>query len=224
MSNKIYGDDDDLVLNTSARIPVCLCIDVSGSMCTCVEELNLGVSDFYKSIRENNAALASCEVSIVTFGSKVEVLEPFSTVDKKKDAIFIPNGKTDMTGGVNKALQLLNKRKDEYKKNGVEYFQPWLVIFTDGTPDDTHSIIAVQDAVRKMESEKKLTVFGVAIGNLVDMDILNKFSKNGALQLKGNNFSEFFEWLGKSVSIVSNSVVGCEPELDMSDIDNWADL
>ncbi len=224
MNKKIYGDDDDLVLNTSARIPVCLCIDVSGSMCTCIEELNQGVKDFYKSIRENNAALAACEISIVTFGSKVEVLENFSTVDKKKDAIFIPNGKTDMTGGVNKSLQLLNKRKDEYKKNGVEYFQPWLVIFTDGTPDDTNSIIAVQNAVRKMESEKKLTVFGVAIGNLVDMEILDKFSKNGALKLKGNNFSEFFEWLGKSVSIVSNSVVGAEPELDMSNLDDWADL
>ncbi len=224
MSKKMYGEEEDLVLNTSARIPVCLCIDTSGSMCTCIEELNLGVKDFYKSIRDSSAALAACEVSIVTFGTKVEVLEKFSTVDKKKDAMFIPNGKTDMTGGVNKALQLLNKRKDEYKKNGVEYFQPWLVIFTDGAPDDPVSIVAVQDTVRQMEKEKRLSVFSVGIGNLVDMENLNKFSKKGALKLKGNNFSEFFEWLGKSVSIVSNSTVGEKIELDTSNMDDWAEL
>ncbi len=129
-----------------------------------------------------------------------------------------------MTGGVNKALMLLNARKEQFKKNGVEYFQPWLVLFTDGAPDDLNSIIAVQDQVRKLEAEKKLSVFGVGIGNQVDMESLNKFSKKGALKLKDNNFSEFFEWLGKSVSIVSNSVVGEEIVLDTSNMEDWAEL
>ncbi|MFI3328918.1 MAG: VWA domain-containing protein [bacterium] len=224
MNNNLYGEEEDLVLNTSARIPVCLCIDTSGSMVTCVNDLNKGVADFYKSIRSSDAALASCEVAIVSFGSTINVLEEFSTIDKKKDIKFVPNGKTDMTGGVNKTLQLLNRRKEQYKQNGVEYFQPWLVLFTDGTPDDTNSIIAVQETVRKLEAEKKLTVFCVGIGGLVDMDILGNFSKKGALKLKDNNFSEFFEWLGKSVSIISNSIVGQEPELDTSNCEDWAEL
>ncbi len=224
MSNKIYGDDEDLVLNTSARIPVCLCIDTSFSMVTCVEELNKGVRDFYKSIRSSDTALAACEIAIITYDSKINVLEEFSTVDKKNEAVFKPNGKTDMTGGVNKALMLLNARKEEYKKNGVEYFQPWLVLFTDGAPDDKQSIVAVQDQVRKLESEKKLSVFGVGIGDDVDMESLNKFSRKGALKLKDNNFAEFFEWLGKSVSIVSNSVVGEAVKLDTSNMEDWAEL
>ncbi len=83
MSNTIYGEDEDLVLNTSARIPVCLCIDTSGSMVTCIDDLNKGVKDFYKSIRSSDTALAACEIAIITFDTKINVLEEFSTVDKK---------------------------------------------------------------------------------------------------------------------------------------------
>ena len=42
MNNKYMGEDD-LVFNTAARVPVCLCLDVSGSMCDCIKELEEGI-------------------------------------------------------------------------------------------------------------------------------------------------------------------------------------
>ena len=45
----------DLVENPTARVPVCLCLDVSGSMSgDPINELNRGVKQFYDAIRNDS--------------------------------------------------------------------------------------------------------------------------------------------------------------------------
>ncbi len=223
MSNEYFGDDD-LIINTASRIPVCLCLDVSTSMNSCIEELNEGVNEFYKAVKASETARPACEIAIVTFGSTVEVYEEYSTVDEKNPVAFRAYGGTDMTGGVEKALEILEARKQDYKQNGVDYYQPWLVIMSDGEPNDRASLKLVQEKVRTMEDGRKLVVFAIGIGNGVNMEIMDGFSKKKAKKLKGYNFEEFFEWLGKSVSIVSTSQVGDKVKLDMSSLDDWAEI
>ena len=69
MDNNLLVRLEDLVNNPTARVPVCLCLDTSGSMGGMpIDELNEGVRLFYEAIREDETALYSAEVSIVTFG------------------------------------------------------------------------------------------------------------------------------------------------------------
>lgn len=56
------------------------------------------------------------------------------------------------------------------------------------------------------------------------MDVLNGFSSKKAKHLKDLKFSEFFEWLGKSVSTVSASKVGDKVKLDTAGMDDWAEI
>lgn len=224
MNNNQYIGDDDLVYNTASRVPVCLCLDVSGSMSNCIGELQEGVKQFYDAVRKSDTARLSCEISIVTFDSYVNILEDFSLVDKKKNPRFTASGSTNMTDGILKALELLDERKKDYNRNGIHYHQPWLVIMSDGAPNDPQSVERVQAVIRDMENNKKLVVFAIGIGNYADMEVLNNFSKRGAKALKGFNFEGFFEWLGKSVSIVSQSKVGEKVNLDMTDLDTWAEI
>ena len=57
------------------------------------------------------------------------------------------------------------------------------------------------------------------------MDVLNGFClKPKALHLKDLKFEEFFEWLGASVSSVSNSQVGETVKLDTTDMDTWGEI
>ena len=50
---------EDLVNNPTARVPVCLCLDVSGSMNgEPIHELNEGVRMFYNAIQEDETALS----------------------------------------------------------------------------------------------------------------------------------------------------------------------
>ena len=62
--------EQDLVDNPSARVAVCLCLDVSGSMTNynAIHELNEGIAQFYEAIKNDEEALYAAEVCIVTFG------------------------------------------------------------------------------------------------------------------------------------------------------------
>ena len=104
-------------------------------------------------------------------------------------------GGTSIGTAVELALSLLDKRKEEYKDAGVDHFQPWLVLMTDGQPtDDTHETISKE--VSKRVKKKALSVFPIGIGKGADMEVLSMFSPTRApLKLKGLRFNEFFEWL-----------------------------
>ena len=109
----------------------------------------------------------------------------------------------------NEAIRILGDRKQQYKDKGVDYYQPWLVLMTDGMPTDD-----IEEAVGRvvsMVNGKELSVFAVGIGDLADMNTLSLFSPSRQpLRLRGLEFENFFEWLSASVQRVSASTPGAE--------------
>lgn len=223
-----FFSGDDLASNPSPRVPICLCLDTSGSMeGDRINELIKGVERFYNSIKADDVAVNSAEVCIVTFGEKVKCVAEFSTVDFVTEIpAFEVRGQTPLGEAVNLALDKLEKRKKEYQNNGVDYFQPWLVIMTDGFPTGKEAEFnRAAERIKKMTSEKKLTIFPLGVGKEADLNALNKLSPNRpALKLKGLNFNDFFEWLSQSVCRVSQSVVGEKITLDEDAIKSWIEL
>ena len=245
---------EDLVNNPTPRVPICLCLDTSGSMgavegdcvqtgqtvfkdgrtwnvvtggTSRIEELQKGVEQFYKAIREDEMAVYSAEICIVTFDNKATCVMDFANVERQGDIpTLCPVGDTAMGEGVNLALDLLERRKQEYKDKGVDYYQPWLVLMTDGVPNGDP--VALDRAITRTAqavNQRKLTVFPIGIGNEADMNVLNSFSpKRSALKLQGLKFQEFFSWLSKSVSKTSQSTPGESVELDVEGIKGWTSL
>ena len=202
---------EDLVNNPTARVPVCLCLDVSGSMDgEPIRELNEGVRMFYDAIHEDEVALYAAEVCIVTFGgNRAECITDFSGLERQPEPpILSADGMTPMGEAVNLGLDLLEKRKKEYKSKGVDYYQPWLVLMTDGAPNgDANELSRAIGRTVEMVTNKKLSVFPIGIGVNADMNILARFSpKRSPLKLQGLKFREFFEWLSQSVSSTSQSI------------------
>lgn len=244
----------DLVNNPTPRVPICLCLDTSGSMGAvegdCVptgetifedgrewtvvtggtsrlDELKKGVDQFYAAIRDDEIAIYSAEICIVTFDDVARCVVDFANIERQEVIPdFVSTGDTAMGEGVNLALDLLEKRKQEYKDKGVDYYQPWLVLMTDGAPNgDFREYNRAVNRTVDMVNNKKLTVFPIAIGEESDLSSLNKFSpKRPALKLQGLKFQEFFTWLSKSVSKTSQSTPGEVVKLDVEGIKGWAEL
>lgn len=253
MSNNFLRKQD-LVNNPTPRVPICLCLDTSGSMgavegdCietgetiymdgktwnlvtggTCrIDELIAGVQLFYDAIREDEVAVFSAEICIVTFNNDAACVMDFANIERQEELPELEaTGDTAMGEGVNLALDLLEERKKEYRDKGVDYYQPWLVLMTDGEPNGNKE--ELERAIRRtteMVNTKKLTIFPIGIGNEADMDTLNKFSpKRPALKLQGLKFKEFFAWLSQSVSRVSQSTPEETVKLDVEPIKGWAEL
>jgi len=229
MDNSLLVRLEDLVNNPTARVPVCLCLDTSGSMDgQPINELNKGVRLFYEAIKEDETALYAAEISIVVFGGdSAECITDFASVMLQPNTPGLSaSGMTPMGEAVNMSLDLLERRKEEYKDRGVDYYQPWLVLMTDGEPngDKTELSRAINRTV-ELVNQKKLTVFPIGIGTYADMKILSQFSpKRPPLKLQGLKFMEFFAWLSKSVSKTSQSTPGESVKLDVEEIKGWGEL
>ncbi len=214
----------DLVENPTARVPVCLVLDASGSMSgEPIKELNDGVRLFFDSIMEDEIARYSAEICIVTFSTQAKVELDFASIERQVIPNIKANGTTPMGKAVEISLDMLEQRKQEYSEVGVDYYQPWMVLMTDGKPTD--NINKAVERTVKLIKNNKLTIFPIGIGDHADMDILARFSpKRTPLKLKGLNFHDFFEWLSQSVSKVSQSTPGEVIELDVDGIKGWGEL
>ncbi len=247
---------DDLVNNPTPRVPVCLCLDTSGSMgrvvrgetqdtgrkifkdgkewnivtggVSAIDDLNEGINQFFEAIKTDEVAVYSAEICIITFGGdKAQVVSDFTTVDKQTENIELyAEGDTYMGEAVNLALDRLEKRKQEYKDKGVDYFQPWLVIMTDGTPNGSASELETAiSRTQKLVNERKLSVFPLGVGPEADMSVLGKFSpRRSALKIRETKYKEFFEWLSQSVVTTSMSMPGESQTLDEKGILGWSEL
>lgn len=212
----------DLVDNPTTRVPICLVLDTSGSMHgSAINELNDGVAYFFQSILDHDIARYAAEIAIVSFGNTVDVCVDFMSVERQTTPRLTADGPTPMGHAVNLALDLLDLRKSEYKDQGIEYYQPWLVLMTDGDPTDNIDYAAQRTI--DLVNRKKLTLFPIGIGPHVNMGTLSKFSPNRApVKLQGLHFREFFQWLSKSVERTSQSTVG--EEVQLPSINGWASL
>ena len=241
MDNQLVIRKQDLIENPTARVPVCLVLDCSPSMSgeerygsaveqtnpRPIEQLNEGVVRFFNTVKEDAVARFACEVSVIAFSDVVETVMDFDSMMRVHPPSLeceMEIGGTSIGKAVSQALNLLDRRKEEFKDAGVDYFQPWLVLMTDGCPtDDTH--VEVAKEVSERIKQKKMTMFPIGVGNGVDMDVLASFSPTrDPLRLQGLKFKEFFEWLSKSVSVVSQSTPGETIPLDVEGIKGWAEL
>jgi len=216
--------EQDLVDNPAPRVPICLVLDSSYSMSgEPIDELNSGVELFFESVKNDEVAQWSAEICVVTFGGFSKKLLDFEGIQNQSIPTLSADGNTPMNDGVNMALDLLETRKREYSDKGVDYYQPWMVLMTDGEP--TQDITSSVNRTVQMIDSKKLTIFPIAIGDGAHLYTLEQYSPSRKpLRLKGLNFSAFFEWLSQSISRVSQSTPGEKVELDVDGIKDWAVL
>ena len=205
-------DDSELAINPNPRVPICIALDVSGSMDgKKIDELNRGVNIFLKTIFEDEITRYSADIAILTFGGTVEKVLDFGDVEDMKLPTFRAGGGTPMGEATLEALDMLEDRKKQYKKNAVTYWQPWLVLMTDGAATDGEHALPDKVAIAAEKTcnlikNNKLNLFTIIIEPGTS-DELEKFCGKLA-PLDGVKFEEFFVWLSQSVAVVSESSPG----------------
>lgn len=212
----------DLIENPTPRCPCMLVLDVSKSMEGIkIANLNEGVRQFLTEVCEDEFAVHSVELGVITFGSTVTTATEFGSPSEVEWEDLKAHGTTPMGKAVDKAIHALDTRKQEYAENGVSYYQPWLVLMTDGLPTDDYPRTAAK--LRSLANDKKIIVFGVGIGENCNMNILSEFCPDNRppARLDGLKFKEFFAWLSQSMSRVSQSTPGTQVNLENPPLLGW---
>ena len=144
------------------------------------------------------------EIAIVTFGP-VNVLQDFTTAAGFSPPFLETTGDTPMGAAIEKAIDLVNARKKDYRDNGIAFYRPWIFLLTDGAPTDKWSTAATR--IKEGEMSKAFAFFAVGVEG-ADFSVLGELSVREPLKLKGLMFKALFQWLSNSQKSVSRSTPG----------------
>ena len=223
MTTDLIPDEIQFAENPEPRCPCVLVVDVSSSMYGApMNELNSGIATFARELKNDQLASLRTEVAIVTFGSGAEMPQDFVTADQFTPPTLVANGATEMSAGINLALDKIEERKQMYRDNGIDYYRPWLFLITDGAPTESQDVVNAASArLKQAESEKRVATFSVGVEG-ADMGMLTDISPRRPLMLQGLEFSGMFVWLSQSMSRVSASQTDEEIALDADGLKDWA--
>ncbi len=192
-----------------------------------MDELNEGVEMLVRDLLSDPRARRSAELCIVAFAAGANIVrdfEPMSETHLGSRLQVTDQAQTSLGSGVKIALELLERRKNDYRRAGVDYYQPWLVVITDGVATDLSHLDLV-DPIRNLVDARKLAVFPIAVGNVDDLSHLALISPGQSpLKLSTTNFPALFKWLSSSASRVAGTVVGEVQDLDFDDFKGMDNL
>ena len=191
----------------------CLCVlvlDVSGSMRgEPIKELNNGLQDFYNEIMADETTSQRLEVSIMTFNQDVQTLQEPALIENVTIPTLTAYGSTAMVDAVNEAIDKVEARKNWYKETGQKYYRPWIILMTDGEPDDGQDVDGLAARIKNDVEAKHYVFMSVGIEG-ANMQTLQTLQGGGMApaKLKGLKFKQFFQWLSASMGTIVNHAVG----------------
>lgn len=213
--NNTTNDDDllsgfsngDFEIKVTRKVPVCLVLDVSGSMTDSIgwnrskiDELNKHYSEFLHFVRKDDKARQICDLSVITFGDSVDVINGYSNIESIKETKFQANGPTPMGKAMKKAYDLLELRRTYYKQHDIEHYKPIIFLMSDGEPNDDYRSFAAEFSRKVLE--KKVVIIPIMIGKDPSLDALKAFSPRYEPKriTSSDDFAMLFRVLSSSVS------------------------
>lgn len=211
-----------LSFHLTPKLPCLLLLDISGSMSGApVHALNMGLQSFVNDLMGNPVTVERVELALITFGSYADILHDFSPVYEFRVPDLKAGGASSMGTAVELGLDLIERRRQEYINQGIPYYQPIILLFSDGEPtDDWHAPV---NRLNKESGLRKLRFIAVGLEN-ADMGFLKRISPPGTkpIMLRQLRFSEMFRWLSQSIDSVSRS----EPkdQVDLKYLPEWTEI
>lgn len=196
--------------NPEPRCACVLLLDTSSSMRgEPIAALNEGLRDFKTSLDDDPQARQRVEVAVVTFDDEVKVVQDFVTVDDFQPVDLTTQGYTYMGTAIEKALDMLQTRKQDYDRYKVQRFRPWIIMITDGEPQEEDPCIIEQAGARIRDYEQSGRVIFYPVGvEGADMELLSRISVRPPVRLTSLDFKTLFRWLSRSMQEASK---GQEP-------------
>lgn len=202
------------------HVACCLLVDTSGSMTGVkIAELNEALRNFKTTVCIDTLAAKRVDVCVVEFNERARVVTPFCPISQFVPPTLSARSVTSMATGIHFALEAVHKQVSRYHAAGVECYKPFVLMITDGVPTEDMTGIAELIAAREGEGRYghlRFHAFGV---KGADMDLLASLTHR-VLAIDNNAFKDVFNWLSKSMHIISHSnpadnVAGSDLEQNM---------
>ena len=214
---------DDNYVESGEKFAVVFVIDVSGSMGGQIENLSENFNMFLDRAKANHKVSLKMDLEVITFSHIIDTPVTWSNVEGVPYQKFVANGSTNIRDAMIKANADARQRTIDYDANGIRAYKPWIVLMTDGYSDGDKPVDQIAAELRQREKEGKVHVFALGMGTGFKKSELEKFTDK-TLAITDWDFEKFFEWLGRSVAVISSTNVGDKAQTIVSEDDDLLDM
>ena len=197
-------DPKEFAIGSAKPLPVYLLLDVSGSMRgEKINNLNKATYDMISSMADEEKMEVEILISIITFGSNINVHLPATSASHVKWKDLTAYGETKMGGALKKAKEMIEDKEITPSRS----YRPTIVLVSDGRPGDVWE--EPLNDLAKTGRSQKCDRMAIAIGQDADENVLKQFIDgtehdlfyaNNAMQLH-----EFFRYVTMSVTTRTRS-------------------
>jgi uncharacterized protein YegL len=209
--------DLDLTEGVEPRHLCLLLLDTSRSMeGEPIAALNQGLRVLHEELLRAPLARKRVEVSIVTFGAGVEIVQDFTPADHFRPPVLQARGDTPLGAGILLGLDHLEEaRKVSCQLNQVPCSRPWVVLITDGMPqgEPLETTRRAIQRIRDMEWARQAVFFAVGVEG-ANMPLLARIALRRPVKLHGLGFAKLFTWLSASIASDTALEDGPLPPID----------
>lgn len=195
----------EFATNSQPRCACVLILDTSSSMQgPPIDGLNAGLVTLQNALLHDEIAKKRVEIAVVEFNSNIRVVQDFVTAEQFQPPTLTATGLTELAGGVNQGLDLLQRRKRQYANNGVPFYRPWAFLITDGQVKDYQQVAT---RIREEESQKRVAFFAIGVDG-ADEESLRNISVRPHKMLAKLKFNDLFLWLSRSLGAIARTPPG----------------
>lgn len=212
-----FIDDDDFsdhpfADNPDDRCPFELIADTSGSMNANnnIGKLNQAIKTFFSDLDNDPLAKRRIDLNIIGCGGdRPTELLPMKTVQDIQPSDWSAmqaSGGTPMDQSVIMALDNLERRKVELRRNRIQYYRPLIIVLTDG------GFRLSPDTVKRLndgEAANGHRLFPIGIGENARKESLALLSAiTPPMKIEEDGFAELFLFLSSSLKDISKQQPG----------------
>lgn len=192
-------DPSQYTVQTAKPIPVLLLLDTSGSMDgSKIDTLNSAVRQMIAAFSKEERREVEVKVSIITFGSSINRLQPFTSASAIDFQPLSANGMTPLGAALRAAKDMIEDKTETPSRA----YRPTVVLVSDGQPNDQW-----EEPLRAFISDgrsSKCDRMAMAIGRDADKDVLQKFIEGTPNPLfeahRASEIHRFFKFVTMSVT------------------------
>ena len=194
----------EFAIGSAKPLPVYLLLDVSGSMGgKKINNLKEAAHDMIRSMADEEKMEVEIVISIITFGSDVNVHLPATSASQVDWQDLTAYGETKMGEAFRKAKEMI----EDKEIIPLRAYRPTIVLVSDGRPGDAWEE-PLNDIIKTGRSQK-CDRMAMAIGQDADEDVLKRFIDGTEHELfyAGNamQLHEFFRYVTMSVTTRTRS-------------------
>ncbi len=209
LEQRYFNETPSIVAPKEHHMALVFVLDTSGSMGwpeenPPIKSLNEGLNRFKEEVIKDKQTRDILDVAIIEFNSSYRVVQDFVPVEYMDPVNLTATGGTVMTPAIRKALEMVNERSRFYRRTGTQPYKPWVLFISDGAGED---ITEVAGEIKALEEAEKVSFRSLGVEGY-DSKTLHTLSGKKVMKLEGLDFTNFFDWVNKSMRSISVSSPG----------------